>query len=186
MTLLMVPFSPWAYSLYSLLTLTGAAVVPQSQRLGHGPVNVSTRMCIGLSGLNLLKGGGANMKYKLNDKEYHFVLTDDGGYVYEHRNGTVECLNCTAVEIVRMCLDGRPVDEIIRLLSTEYPEVECERIRQDVEVFLSEMVRKGFDMLLGPGEILTMCDRLLSLSEQYPGKIACILPFALVPPTSWM
>lgn len=69
------------------------------------------------------------MKYKLNDKEYHFVLTDDGGYVYEHRNGTVECLNCTAVEIVRMCLDGRPVDEIIRLLSTEYPEVECERIR---------------------------------------------------------
>lgn len=39
------------------------------------------------------------------------------------------------------------------------------------------------DMLLGPGEILTMCDRLLSLSEQYPGKIACILPFALVPPT---
>jgi len=43
-----------------------------------------------------------------------------------------------------MCLDGRPVDEIIRLLSTEYPEVECERIRQDVEVFLSEMVRKGF------------------------------------------
>lgn len=84
------------------------------------------------------------MKYKLNDKEYHFVLTDDGGYVYEHRNGTVECLNCTAVEIVRMCLDGRPVDEIIRLLSTEYPEVECERIRQDVEVFLSELVRKGF------------------------------------------
>jgi len=31
-------------------------------------------MCIGLSGLNLLKGGGANMKYKLNDKEYHFVV----------------------------------------------------------------------------------------------------------------
>ncbi|MBT9175152.1 MAG: hypothetical protein DDT22_00826 [candidate division WS2 bacterium] len=78
------------------------------------------------------------------NKDYKWVLLEDGGFVYNPENGSVEVLNSTATLITRMLEEGLDLDHICDNLVRTYPQISKKIINSDLKSFIDDLYLRGY------------------------------------------
>lgn len=69
---------------------------------------------------------------------------DDGAFLFNSEDGNLKFMNHTAREAFLMLEAGKGVGEIVNGLNGLYPEIEANRIQEDIESLINELQGHGF------------------------------------------
>lgn len=83
------------------------------------------------------------MFYIIN-KDYKWILLEDGGFIYNSENGSVEVLNSTATLIIKMLEEELDLDYICDNLARTYPQISAENITSDLKSFIDSLCLRGY------------------------------------------
>jgi len=81
--------------------------------------------------------------YKIN-KEIVYREEDDGAFLFDPDSGNLKYLNPTGKETFLMLEDETGIGEVTHRMHTEYPDVDPEQVRRDVEAFVEQLEENGF------------------------------------------
>jgi hypothetical protein len=66
-------------------------------------------------------------------------------YLIDIENGTLFQLNETASMLVENIIDGKSLDEYVRLIKDSVDDdIDTEKIRNDVEIYINSLLEQGF------------------------------------------
>ena len=73
-----------------------------------------------------------------------FREEDDGAFLFDPIKDNLRCINETGAVVFRE-LDGKnSIDDIVKKLKSIHPEIDEEKIREDVTTFVKDLKIRGF------------------------------------------
>lgn len=69
---------------------------------------------------------------------------DDGAFLFNSEDGNLKFMNHTAKAAFLLLEAGKDVSEIVNEMTGVYPEIDANRIQEDVESLLKELQGHGF------------------------------------------
>ncbi len=97
------------------------------------------------------EGAGGKALYARNPDIVLREEDEDGALLFNPDTSEVRVLNATGLYIWRRC-GGAPMDELLAAVSDAFEDVPEERVRSDVENFVSGLLEAGFMGMLDAGE----------------------------------
>lgn len=81
--------------------------------------------------------------YKIN-KEIVYREEDDGAFLFDPDSGNLKYMNPTGKETFLILKEKGDVGQVIGHIHGEYPDVDQEQVRKDVEIFLEQLKENEF------------------------------------------
>jgi hypothetical protein len=97
------------------------------------------------------EGAGGKALYARNPDIVLREEDEDGALLFNPDTSEVRVLNATGLFIWRRC-GGAAMDELLAAVSDAFEDVPEERVRSDVENFVSGLLEAGFMGMLDAGE----------------------------------
>jgi len=69
---------------------------------------------------------------------------DDGAFIFDPIADLLQVLNETGVRVFKELNGKNSIDDIARKLQSDYPEINPEIVKRDVEAFIEQIRSRGF------------------------------------------
>jgi len=82
-------------------------------------------------------------RFKIN-KEIVYREEDDGAFLFDPDSGNLKYMNHTGKETFLILKEKEDDEQVIAHIKGQYPDVDQEQVRKDVEIFLEQLKENGF------------------------------------------
>lgn len=76
------------------------------------------------------------------------IREGDHGYLYDHKNASIQVVNNTALLILEFCNEKYTINDIIDKLSALFPSIPRSEVEADITAFIVNLIGTGVVILL--------------------------------------